>query len=236
MFPHKYAWRGEERTRGGIWWASLICMAQQKWEQCCLIFQDPQNGRPQRSKSRDQQNGQRDGKGHGSKLRCCQQGARSSDRGGSWLWKEDHPTSNTATSCPLRRSRKVRGCLESNPGITSQPRRGMDAMWVFRSVLSLCRMSLLSLTRHQRSRQRLLESTFRWPAMTWSQRSTPREDAYAPTLCLIKEARAGTCTENAPHTILDANSHTWEEPSQPYDSFQISLGLFSGQQGPTGSP
>lgn len=84
------------------------------------------------------------------------------------------PTSSTATSCPLRSSRKVSGCLESSPGITSQPRRGMDTRWVFRSVLSLCRMSLLSLTLHQRSRQRLLESTFRWPAATGQLSRGPR--------------------------------------------------------------
>lgn len=76
-----------------------------------------------------------------------------------------HCTSSTATSCPFRSRRKVRGCFESSPRMTSQPRSGIETMCVFRSVLSLWKMSLLSFTRHQRSRQRLLESTLRYPAI-----------------------------------------------------------------------
>lgn len=84
-------------------------------------------------------------------------------------------TSSTATSCPLRSRRKVRGCFESSPRMTSQPRSGIETMCVFRSVLSLCKMSLLSFTLHQRSRQRLLESTLRYPAIKWNVRYfTPR--------------------------------------------------------------
>lgn len=83
------------------------------------------------------------------------------------------PTSSTATSCPLRSSRNVSGCLESSPGITVQPRRGMEAMWVFRSVRSLWRTSLLPRTLHQRSRQRLLDSTFRYPEGDKSQAQRP---------------------------------------------------------------
>lgn len=79
-------------------------------------------------------------------------------------------TSSTATSCPFRSRRKVRGCFESSPKMTSQPRRGIETMCVFRSVLSLWKMSLLSFTLHQRSRQRLLESTLRYPAIKWNVR------------------------------------------------------------------
>lgn len=81
-----------------------------------------------------------------------------------------HCTSSTATSCPLRSRRKVRGCFESSPRMTSQPRSGMETICVFRSVLSLWKMSLLSFTLHQRSRQRLLESTLRYPAIKWNVR------------------------------------------------------------------
>lgn len=34
-------------------------------------------------------------------------------------------TSSAATSCPLRRMRKAKGCLGPSPGTTSQPRRTM---------------------------------------------------------------------------------------------------------------
>lgn len=37
-------------------------------------------------------------------------------------------TSSTATSCPFLSRRKVRGCFESSPRMTSQPRRGMETM------------------------------------------------------------------------------------------------------------
>lgn len=70
-------------------------------------------------------------------------------------------TSSTATSWPLRSSLKAKGCLWSRPGLTSHPRRGREAMWLFRSSRSLWRSSWLSLRRHQRSRQRLLDRTFR---------------------------------------------------------------------------
>lgn len=79
-------------------------------------------------------------------------------------------TSSTATSCPFRSKRKVRGCFESSPRMTSQPRSGIETMCVFRSVLSLWKMSLLSFTLHQRSRQRLLESTLRYPAIKCNMR------------------------------------------------------------------
>ena len=72
-------------------------------------------------------------------------------------------TSRTATSWPLRSRRKAKGCLLSRPGLTSQPRRGSEAMWLFRSSRSLWRSSWLSFRRHQRSRQRLLDNTFRYP-------------------------------------------------------------------------
>lgn len=112
-------------------------------------------------------------------------------------------TSNTATSCPLRSSRKVRGCLESKPGITSQPRRGMETMWVFRSALSLWKMSLLSFTRHQRSRQRLLESTFRYPAERGWHSSVSRasQGTSEPYPCPLSVVfyRSGKCRETHAH-------------------------------------